>query len=158
MANYTYYQIARQGLEIYISKFPEDTGNLKYNATKLKSFKLNRDGATWIYNTSGSSASYAEPVNDGYEQFIFGKRTGKRVDGKFFYEKGTIMVSRYLQNKLKFGNLAGKRDLEKAKRANYSRNLDSDARKLRLNRSITLVENGQVKIGEPSGKTVKVGD
>jgi len=157
MSNYKYFLLARQGLEIYISKFPEDSGNLKYNATKLRGFKLNKNGAEWFYTTSGTSASYAEAVNDGYEQVLFGKKTGRKIQGQFFYEKGAVMVSRYLQNKLRYGNLAGRRDLEQAKRMNYARFLDSEARKLTLNRSVSLVESGQIKLGNPTGETIKVG-
>lgn len=157
MRNSDYVKMAVDGLNIYIEKFPNDTGNLKYNATSLKDFRLTKEGASWNYKTSGTTASYAEAVNDGYEQYIFGKKTGRKVQGQFFYEKGVVRLSRFLQNRFKFGNLAGKRQAQSAKVANLDANLDTSARQLVMNRSVELVESGKVQLGSPMNRNLKVG-
>lgn len=158
MSNYKYYKAAKNGLDVYIAQFPQDTGNLKYNATKINGFRLTKSGAEWAYNTSGSKATYAEPLNDGYEQQVYGRKTGRFVQGKFFYEKGAIVVSRYLQNLFQYGMLAGKAQLSSAKMANNTRNLDSDARKFVMNKSLTMVSNGTIKLGKPTKFDLELGE
>lgn len=150
MSNSAYVKMAHNGLGRFIAGFPQDSGNLKYNATKLRSLMLTRDGADWRYTISGKGASYAEPLNEGYDQWLFGKNTHqKNTKHKGFIEEGVGRVSRYLKAQIMLGDKFTRNTIQRDLKVNDKRFDDDFKRKITYNRSVSLIEEGKVTVGKP---------
>jgi hypothetical protein len=70
---------------------PIDTGNLRYNATKLVKVKSN----SWTINYSSADAYYVEILEDGT---LDGKKTSRAP--RKFIERTALEITSYLKNTL----------------------------------------------------------